>query len=74
MGQAPGKYLSYLLRLWQTKRQGEWVWQASLESARARRRLSFPDLDALCRYLRRQTGETRATEEGEGGDKAQGSR
>jgi hypothetical protein len=56
MSQEDGQYLSYLLRLWQTKREGEWVWRASLESARTGERSSFPDLEALCHYLRRETG------------------
>jgi hypothetical protein len=68
MSREHGRYLSYLLRLWQTKREGEWVWRASLQKARTNERVSFPDLDALCRYLLR---EIQVSGSGQGGDSEQ---
>ena len=49
-------YLSYLLRLWQTKSGGEWVWRASLESPHTDERKNFASLTDLFAFLERETG------------------
>ena len=49
------RYLSYLLRLWQIKSEGELVWRASLESPHTGKRRGFADLKALFAFLQRQT-------------------
>ena len=49
------RYLSYLLRLWQTNDQGRTVWRASLESPGTRERLGFANLDELFKFLKTQT-------------------
>jgi hypothetical protein len=49
-------YLSYLLRLWQTRSGEKLVWRASLENARTGVRHSFADpIDALY-FLDREMG------------------
>jgi predicted ester cyclase len=54
-------YLSYLLRLWRMK--GEAVaWRGSIESPQTGERLGFGSLDALCTFLREQTGSMPGTE------------
>lgn len=57
MGQEPSRYLSYLLRLWQTSDGTSRVWRASLESSDSRKRHSFADLRQLLAFLEQQTGE-----------------
>jgi hypothetical protein len=56
-------YLSYLLRLWRERSEGGLeeetsaaVWHASLESSLTGQRMGFCSVDALCTYLRRETG------------------
>ena len=51
----PPRYLSFLLRLWQTGDQGQPVWRASLESPGNRERLGFADLGELFKFLEAQT-------------------
>lgn len=48
-------YLSYLLRLWQVRSEGELVWRASLESAHTGERQGFANLDDLFDFLQKQT-------------------
>ena len=48
------RYLSYLLRLWQIKSEGELVWRASLESPHTGERQGFAGLEALFAFLQRQ--------------------
>jgi hypothetical protein len=57
-------YLSYLLRLWETRDDDEQVWRASLECPGTGKRLSFGSLAALVAYLEQQIGE-----QGEGAEK-----
>jgi hypothetical protein len=52
MVQKQQRYLSYLLRLWQTGRKS--TWRASLESATGER-IGFASLDSLLTFLREQT-------------------
>ncbi|MBV7338794.1 hypothetical protein KFU94_63360 [Chloroflexi bacterium TSY] len=54
MEQERVRYHAYLLRLWQVKEQGRWVWRASLEDAHTHERLGFGTLDALFHYLSEQ--------------------
>lgn len=57
MGQKPSRYLSYLLRLWQTSDGTTQVWRASLESSSSHKRYNFADLRQLLAFLEDQTGE-----------------
>lgn len=45
------RYLSYLLRLWRVKVDGEFAWRASLESPNTGERRGFADLDSLYAFL-----------------------
>ena len=49
------RYVSYLLRLWQTTSGDKVVWRASLENSQTGERQGFASLDALLNYLRQQT-------------------
>jgi hypothetical protein len=49
------RYLSYLLRLWQTSDGEKQVWRASLESPGAGERQGFASLEALFGFLQAQT-------------------
>ena len=42
---------SFLLRLWETEREGWMVWQALLQNARTGERLAFPSLAECLAYL-----------------------
>ena len=55
-------YRAFLLRLWQERSEGLWVWRASLEDPHSHERKGFPDLERLYTYLKGQTDED-ATEE-----------
>ena len=48
-------YLSYLLRVWRVEVRERTTWRASLECPNTGQQLGFPDLAALCRYLRVET-------------------
>ena len=50
------RYLSYLLRLWQTSDGSEQVWRASLESPGSGERRGFDCLESLVDFLWIQTG------------------
>jgi len=56
MGEEKRRYISYLLRLWQTKSGGKLVWRASLEDPHTGERRGFASLEALFVFLQRQTG------------------
>ena len=55
MGSEP-HYISYLLRLWQTKNGDERVWRASLESPHTGERKSFASLTDLFDFLEQKIG------------------
>ena len=57
------RYLSYLLRLWQTESKGLLVWRASLEDARTGERQGFAGIDALLAFLREQANEVTGSNE-----------
>jgi hypothetical protein len=54
MSEGTRGYVSYLLRLWQARTGGQWIWRASLESTRGGERQGFASLEALFAYLRKQ--------------------
>ena len=49
------RYLSYLLRLWQTGDGGKQIWRASLESPGTGERKGFASLKELFEFLEEQT-------------------
>ena len=55
MGDQGRRYISYLLRLWQTEREGTLVWCASLESPATGERQGFVGLADLYAFLAQET-------------------
>jgi hypothetical protein len=55
MAEPQRRYRAFLLRLWQERSEGGWVWRASLEDAHRSTRKGFPDLEHLSAYLKEQT-------------------
>ena len=51
------RYISYLLRLWQTKSEGKLVWRASLENPLTHKRQGFASLEELFDFLEQETGD-----------------
>ncbi len=49
------QYFSYLLRLWRSRRNGELVWRASLESSQTGQQHLFATLEELCVFLQERT-------------------
>jgi hypothetical protein len=49
------RYLSYLLRLWQTSDRKEQIWRASLQSPNSEVRRGFANLEELIDFLETQT-------------------
>jgi hypothetical protein len=47
-------YISYLLRLWQTRSGGELIWRASLESPHTRERRGFASLMDMFTFLEKE--------------------
>jgi len=58
------RYMSYLLRLWETSDGGEQIWRASLESPGSGKRRGFADLAELIDFLHQQTTQANPTLEG----------
>ena len=56
MNREQGRYLSYLLRLWQSESRGEGSWRASLEDPHTGERKGFANLRALFTFLEQETG------------------
>lgn len=54
MRQERQRYLSYLLRLWQTSDGEKQIWRASLESPGAGERQGFASLEDLFKFLQAQ--------------------
>lgn len=52
MADTKPRYRAFLLRLWQERSGGEWVWRASLEDPHSHVRTGFPDLKQLCAFLK----------------------
>jgi hypothetical protein len=57
------RYLSYLLRLWQTGDSGQQVWRASLESPGTGERRGFVSLREMFDFLLAQTEEVESQDE-----------
>jgi hypothetical protein len=55
MSEPTRRYMAYLLRLWQVRCEKGLAWRASLESARAGKRMGFASLDELFDFLRERT-------------------
>jgi hypothetical protein len=51
------RYMSYLLRLWQTEGDGGFAWRISLEKPHDGERTGFASLAGLCTYLVSEMGE-----------------
>jgi len=51
----PGRYLAYMLRLWQGSNDKGLTWRASLESPHTGERRCFPSLEALVTFLEEYT-------------------
>jgi len=49
------RYLAYLVRLWQTRSDGDQIWRASLERPDTGERLGFASLEDLIDFLLAQT-------------------
>ena len=69
-----GRYVSYMLRLWETTDGEARVWRASVECPGTGERLGFSSLHGLIEFLEAQTGHhdgrlsRRGTDCGTGGD------
>ncbi|UCH60847.1 MAG: hypothetical protein JSV61_05025 [Anaerolineales bacterium] len=72
MAAIKGRYLAYLLRLWQVKDAGKLIWRASLEDSHTGDRQGFPSLEALVTFLleqvRNRQPEGEAHQANEGGE------
>ena len=55
------RYLSYLLRLWETGDDREQIWRASLESPGSGKRRGFADLQELFDFLYEQIAQAGPT-------------
>ena len=55
MSEERRRYVSYLLRLWQTQQEGALIWRASLESSATGERQGFACLADLYVFLDRET-------------------
>ena len=55
MSEERPRYVSYLLRLWQTQREGALVWHASLESPTTGEREGFASMAELYTFLEQET-------------------
>jgi hypothetical protein len=56
MSKEQRRYISYLLRLWQIRSEGELVWRASLESPHTGERRGFASLADLFTFLEKEIG------------------
>ena len=55
MSREKRRYISFLLRLFETESKDDLVWRASLESSGTEERWGFASLDELFAFLRQQT-------------------
>ena len=62
MAAIKGRYLAYLLRIWQVTDAGKLVWRASLEDAHTGERQGFASLDALVAFLWEQMRKNKRTD------------
>ena len=56
------RYISYLLRLWQTESDEGLVWRASLENPQSSERVGFSSLADVCAFLEREMGDNEGGE------------
>jgi hypothetical protein len=61
------RYLSYLLRLWQTNDGKKQIWRASLQSPNTQEQRGFASLEELMDYLETQMGHSGPDEGGVSG-------
>jgi hypothetical protein len=64
--ESEGRYLAYMLRLWQVKGEGGSSWRASLEDVRTGERRGFASLEELFTYLREGMGRAEGLAPAEG--------
>jgi hypothetical protein len=57
------RYLSYLLRIWQTCDGQKEIWRASLESPGTGERRGFADLESLFAFLAAEVGKDRSPDQ-----------
>lgn len=57
MANRKGRYLAYLLRIWQVNDAGKFAWRASLEDPHTGERQGFPNFDALIAFLWEQVSQ-----------------
>lgn len=50
----PCRYISYLLRMWETRNGERSIWRASLETPGSGQRLGFASLESLMEFLEAQ--------------------
>lgn len=62
MAETQRRYRAFLLRLWQERNEGKWIWRASLEDAHSHVRMGFPNLARLLAFLKEET-EDKSTEQ-----------
>ena len=62
MAETQRRYRAFLLRLWQERSGGQWVWRASLEDPHSHTRKGFPDIARLTAYLKEQTDDNTVEE------------
>lgn len=55
MAETQPRYQAFLLRLWQERSGGKWVWRASLEDLHTHVRKGFSRLEELSAFLREIT-------------------
>ena len=51
MAEIQGRYRTFLLRLWQERSGGKWIWRASLEDVHSHVRTGFSDVERLSAVL-----------------------
>jgi hypothetical protein len=62
MPDAKHRYRAFLLRLWQERNGGKWIWRASLEDPHRSVRKGFADLERLSIFLKEQTEDSTVEE------------
>lgn len=72
MATIDGRYLAYLLRIWQVNDAEKLAWRASLEDPHTGERQGFPNIDALIVFLGQQIRdrqrEGEVSQDNEGGE------
>ena len=63
MADTQRRYQAFLLRLWQERSEGKWVWRASVEDPHSHVRKGFPDVEHLYAFLQEQIADNTLEEE-----------